>query len=557
MSAATLAVRGGTLVDGTGRPAVRADVGVADGRVVEIGERVRAAEEIDAGGRLVVPGFIDVHTHYDAQALWDPELSPSSWLGVTSVVMGNTGLTVAPVRPEGRGFLLRTLEKVEDMRLATMEAGIEWDFESYGEYLEALSRRGPLINVGGYVGHSAVRVYVMGEDAAVREATSDEVDAMRRLVAEALEAGALGFSTDRAGFIGGADGMPLPSVAAGRAEVEALVRVPGEVGRGIVHVAPGDDYAWMFELDPPLASTLNWSAILSYRPGSTTRVPHGVKMAAIAAGRRAGMDVWAQVTALPIRQTLSLVNPAFLSVLPAFGAVFDAAPAARASVYADPAWRRRAAAELEASTIPLTWDAVRVEESPGHADLVGRTIASIAASRGEDPFDAMCAVGVADGLATRFVVTFANDDPAAVAELLHGEGCIVGLSDAGAHLNQICDAVLPVEFLAGWVRDREVMSLEAGVRKLTGELAGVLHLDRGVLAEGRPADLVVLDMERLSTGPVRRVADMPAGGERLVADRPTGIEAVVVNGVPIRRDGELVRDRRSRAPGRILRPAAA
>ncbi len=553
MSGAELAIRGGTVVDGSGGPAYRADVGIAGGRVVEIDAHVRAADEIDASGRLVVPGFIDVHTHYDAQALWDPELSPSSWQGVTTVVLGNCGLSLAPVSPGGRDVLLRTLEKVEDMRMATMQAGIEWDFETYPEYLDAVARRGPVINVGGYVGHTAVRVYVMGDDAAERPATADEVEAMRRIVAESLRGGALGFSTDRAGFILGAGGRPLPSVVAGRDEVEALMRVTDEVGRGIVHIAPGDDYRWLYELDPPLEHPINWSSILAYRPGSTTRLPYQTKLADLAAGRRAGAPLWAQVTCRPIRQLITLRDPTPFSPVPAFAEVFGVPAERRASLYADPAWRARASEGLAASSIPVRWDSFSVAESGRSPALVGRSLASIAEERGCSPFDAMCDVAVADDATTRFAITFANDDPDAVRDLLLGEGAIMGLSDAGAHVSQICDAVLPADFLAGWVRDREVMPLEVGVRKLSGELGDVLAIDRGYLQVGRPADVVVLDYASLGPGPIRRVRDMPAGGERLVGDAPTGIDAVIVNGVPIRRDGAPAPDRIERRPGQVVR----
>jgi N-acyl-D-aspartate/D-glutamate deacylase len=346
-------------------------------------------------------------------------------------------------------------------------------------------------------------------------------------------------------------------VVAGRHELETLMRVPGEEGRGIVHIAPGDQYRWFLELNPPLTSTVNWSAILSYRPGSTTRTPYTTKLADLTSHHQAGMDVWAQVTCLPIRQSLSMARPAPFSPVAIFAEVFDLDPVEQLARYSDPAWRRKAATDLAASTIPVVFEAVTVEESPNRPDLVGRTVAALAEEWGVEPFDALCEVAVGDKLETRFSITFANDDQAAVTELLTGEGCIMGLSDAGAHLTQICDAVMPVDFLSRWVRDRSVMSIEQGIRKLTGELGRVLGIDRGVLVEGRPADLVVLDWDALAVGPVHRVADMPAGGERLVADRPQGIDAVVVNGVPIRRDGQAAPDRLERAPGRILRPAAA
>jgi N-acyl-D-aspartate/D-glutamate deacylase len=551
MTDVDLAVRGGTVVDGTGAPARRADVGIRNGRLVAIDDAVRGRDEIDATGRIVTPGFVDIHTHYDAQVLWDPELSPSSWQGVTTVVMGNCGFTIAPVRPEGRDLLLRTLEQVEDMRLATMEAGITWDFGSYGEYLDAIDRRRPVINVGGYVGHTAVRVHVMGDAAAERAATDDEIAHMVALVRASLREGALGFSTDRAGFIVGAGGKPLPSVVAEQSEVEALMAATAAERRGIVHLAPGDDYAWLYPFQRELGRTINWSSILAYAEGSTTRASYRAKLADQARGRATGADVVAQVTCRPIQQQITLLDPTPLSRIPAFSEVFERAHADRAALYADPEWRERAVRDIAASSVPLRWDAYEIAESSRHHALVGRTIDEIARERGVQPLDALCDVALEDDLRTRFSVTFANDDPDAVRALVTGDGCIIGLSDAGAHVSQICDAVLPTDFLAHWVRDADVMPLEAGVRKVTGELAAVLGIDRGVLAPGRPADVLVLDYEALDPGPTTRVRDMPADGERLVAASPRGVDAVVVNGVPIRREGAP--RPAERGPGEVLR----
>ena len=318
-----------------------------------------------------------MHTHYDAQALWDPELSPSGWQGVTSVVAGNCGFSLAPAREAGRDLLLRTLETVEDMRLATMNAGIEWDFETYPEYLHAVARRQPAINFGGYVGHTAVRVYVMGDDASERPATDSEIDAMRAVVADALRGGALGFSTDRAGFIAGAGGRPVPSMVASQHEVEALMRVTVDVGRGIVHVAPGDDYAWLYDFQRTLGRRVNWSAILAYPEGSTTRASHRQKLADHTVGRRRGADVWAQVTCRPITQLVTLREPAPFSSVPAFGDVLAAAPDRRPDLYADHAWRACAERDLAASSIPLRWDAFTVAETVAHPELIGQSVAAI------------------------------------------------------------------------------------------------------------------------------------------------------------------------------------
>jgi N-acyl-D-aspartate/D-glutamate deacylase len=547
-----LAIRGGMLIDGTGAPARRADLGISAGRIAEIGPSVRAARELDAAGRIVVPGFIDIHTHYDPQVLWDPWLTPSSGQGVTSVVAGNCGYSLAPVRPEVRGSLLRTLDKVEDMRLETLEAGVTWDFGSYAEYLERIERRGIAINFGGYVGHAAVRLCALGEGAYERAASDAELDHMRALVAESLRGGALGFSSDRAGFHVGDGGRPVPSCVASQAETETLMRVTAEIGQGIVHVAPGEDNRWVYEFQPRLGRRINWSALLTYPAEVRSRTPYRETLGYHAEGRRRGADVWVQVTCRPIVQQIVIGEPTPFYQFRAFAELVPLDRAGRKRVYADPAWRARAWQELQAHGLMNTrWGGFRVAESAARPDAVGRSAAELAAQSGGTPLDAALEVALADELHTRFDVTFANDDEAGVALLLQTEGCILGLSDAGAHVGQICDAVMPTDFLAHWVRDRRLMPLERGVRKLTGELADVFGLERGYLRVGAPADVAVLDYARLAPGPLRRVRDMPAGGERLVAEA-TGVDHVVVNGTPIRAEGKPQADL-ERLPGAILR----
>jgi N-acyl-D-aspartate/D-glutamate deacylase len=551
-----LAIRGGMVVDGSGRAPYRADVGIALGRVVVIGADVRGDDEIDATGRLVTPGFVDVHTHYDPQVVWDPTLSPSCWHGVTSVVAGNCGYSIVPTRPEHRGTLLRTLDKVEDMRLATLEAGLTWTFESYAEYLDSVARRGCAINFGGYVGHTPVRLYVMGEAAYERAATEDELGAMRRLVADSIRGGALGFSTDRAGFHLGDGGRPVPSMAAGQDEAEALMLVTAEIGQGTVHVAPGENYHWVYDLQRRLGRRINWSAILTYpEAASSSRADYRTKLADHVQARADGADVWVQVTCRPISQEISMAEPTAFYVMPAFADLVALPTERRPALYADLRWRARAGSDIDRTGLLATrWATMPITASPSHPELVGVSLGTIAETRGRAPWDVLCDIALDDGLRTRFSITFANDDVEGVTALLRGDGCIMGLSDAGAHVGQICDAVMPTDFLANWVRDRGVMPVEQGIRKLTGEIADVVGLDRGYVREGGAADLVVLDLERLSPGPIRRVRDMPGGGERLIADQPEGIDAVVVNGVPIRRDGAAL-ENLTRLPGTVLRSA--
>ncbi|MBY0399534.1 amidohydrolase family protein [Myxococcota bacterium] len=552
-----IAIRGGTVVDGTGAKAARLDVGISGGRIAELAPSVRGTREIDASGRLVVPGFIDIHTHYDPQVLWDRALTPSSWQGVTSVVAGNCGYSIAPTKAAERGSLMRTLDKVEDMRLETLEAGVRWDFESYPQYLDAVERAGVAINFGGYVGHTPVRAYVLGDDAYERKATDAEVAKMKQVVADSIRGGALGFSSDRAGFHIGDGGRPVPSVMSSQEELEALASVPGEIGLGVVHLAAGEEFAWIYDFQKKMGRRLNWSAILTYPASWTSRAPYQEKLARHVAERKAGADVWAQVTCRPIVQQIVMREPTSFYQMPAFAELAALPHADRPKLFADRVWRARVTEQFDSRKwIDPGWKTVTISESAAHSELVGRSVQSLADERGVTPFDVVSDVSLDDGLLTRFEIVFANDDVEGVGRLLSSDGCILGLSDAGAHVGQICDAVMPTDFLANWVRDRGLMSIEKGIHKLTGEIGHVLAIDRGILAIGRPADVVVLDWERVAPGPIRRVVDMPAGGDRLIADRPGGIDHVLVNGVPIRSEGRSVLDSLGRWPGRVLRATA-
>lgn len=551
-----IAIRGGTLIDGTGAPGRRLDVGIANGRIAELAPNVRGAREIDAAGKLVTPGFIDIHTHYDPQVLWDPGLTPSSYQGVTSVVAGNCGYSIAPTNAAGRGSIMRTLDKVEDMRIETLEAGIRWEFESYGEYLDAVERGGVAINFGGYVGHTPVRAYVLGDEAYERKATDAEIVRMKQVVADSIRDGALGFSSDRAGFHIGDGGRPVPSVMSSQEEVEALAMVAGEIGQGVVHIAAGEEFHWIYAFQKKLGRPLNWSAILTYPPSWKSRAPFADKLARHVAERKAGADVWAQVTCRPIVQQIMMREPTSFYQMPCFAELAALPHAARPKLFADRAWRARVTEQFDSRKwIDPGWKTFTISESAAHPELVGRSVLDIAKERSCTPFDVVCDVSLADKLLTRFEIVFANDDVEGVSQLLKSEGCILGLSDAGAHIGQICDAVMPTDFLSRWVRDRGLMSVERGIHKLTGEIGHVLGLDRGVLRPGAMADVAVLDWERVAPGPIRRVQDMPAGGDRLIADRPGGIDHVLVNGVPIRSDGQSLLDRLERLPGQVLRSA--
>jgi N-acyl-D-aspartate/D-glutamate deacylase len=555
---ADLVIRGGTVVDGTGTPGRTADVAVTDGVITEIGAGLSGTRELDASGQIVSPGFIDIHSHYDAQVFWDPALTPSSFHGVTSVVAGNCGFSIAPCRPEHRALLARTLQHVEDMNLATLEAGIPWDFETFPEYLDSVARHGVGLNYGVYVGHTAVRLFVMGEAGYEREqATDDELAAMQAVVRDAMSAGAMGFATSSSATHNGDGGRPVPSRLADRAELEALLEPLHDLDKGVAALLPGEriKHADVHEIQKALGRPLTWTALLTIKGFPW----HEDIIRDNDAARAEGGEVWPQVSVRPLVFQMNLREPFTFNMAPAFAELMAEPEAVRLERYADPEWRRRAISDLNNKAfLRPNWDSLSVAESTAHPELIGRNIVVFANERGVAPIDVMLDISLDENLETRFNSTLANNDPDAIAWLLGREGVLIGLADSGAHVSQLCDACLPTDLLGNWVREREVISLERAVNKLTGEPAGVFGLDRadggrGVLREGMAADITVFDIGTVAPGPLRRIHDFPAHGERLTADAPTGMTHTLVNGVPIRVDGALVEMDPDHRPGQVLR----
>ena len=337
-----VAIKGGTVIDGTGAEPRRADVAVSDGRIVAIGADLHGERELDADGCVVAPGFVDIHTHYDAQVFWDPALRPSSSQGVTTVVAGNCGFTIAPTRPEHHDVIVRTLENVEDMDAGSLTEGIVWDFLTYPEYLELVRSRGTVLNFTAYVGHSSVRLFVMGDDAYERAATTDEIAQMCRIVTEAIEAGAAGFSTSFAYTHRGMDGKPVPSRFAERDEVEALFLAAGSTGKGVVLATAGEQctYADMYEFQPRIGRPFTYPLFAL----ANDRHRPQLELHEEAVAR--GVKVWPQVTPRPLTMQFTMDSPFSLNVSPVFGALMDSGRDARLAAYADPEWRARAAADL-------------------------------------------------------------------------------------------------------------------------------------------------------------------------------------------------------------------
>jgi N-acyl-D-aspartate/D-glutamate deacylase len=550
-----LVIKGGTVVDGTGAPGRRADVAIDGDRIAEIAEGLSGKRELDASGQVVSPGFVDIHTHYDAQVFWDPALTPSSWHGVTSVVAGNCGFSIAPCRPEHRELIGRTLQHVEDMSLPTLQAGIPWDFETFPEYLASVAKHGMTLNYTAYIGHTALRLFVMGDDGYEREEPTDaELEQMAALVRDAVAAGAAGFASSSAPTHNGDGGRPVPSRLASARELEALLTPLKELGAGVGAFTPGErvSHNEIYGLQPRIGRPFTWTAMLTFK-GSTFATDMAARNAE---ERAAGVDVWPQITCRPLTFQMTLADPFTFNMNPSFKALMDRPIEERLSAYRDAEWRRNAQDELEnARMFSANWSTLTVAECPAHPELEGKSVADVAADRGVEPLTAMIDVA-GDDLSTRFGSVLANNDPEQIERLLQQDGLLIGLSDAGAHVGQLCDACLPTDLLGNWVREREVLPLEKAVHKLTGEPATVFGFDdRGELAEGKLADVTVFDPATVGPGKLRRVQDFPADGERLVADDPQGVTHVLVNGTPIRVDGEPAPDGVAARPGRLLRNA--
>jgi N-acyl-D-aspartate/D-glutamate deacylase len=560
-----LVIRGGTVMDGTGAPGRRADVAIRGGRVVEIGAlgaaRGSARQTLDAEDRVVAPGFVDIHTHYDAQIFWDRMLSISPWHGVTTVVMGNCGFGLAPTRPEHRGLMVRTLEKVEGMSAAALEAGLgaDWPFESFPEFLDAVEERGSAINVAALVGHTPLRLYVMGEESTERAATADEIARMRAIVEEAVLAGAIGFATSKAPTHVGYGGRPVPSRAAELEEIRALAGALGKLGSGILQATVGRGF-WFDEFETIARETrrpVTWTALLAGMGGPGS---HRGLLARSAKLLDSGVPVYPQVACRPLNFEFQFKEPFVFESMSLFRPVSAADFEGKQRIYRDPEFRRAFAEKTaagETGALGASWERTVIAWSPTDPSLEERNVAELARERGVAPSDLALDLSLASKLDARFRMAVVNTDEDEVEELLQSPYTILGLSDAGAHASQLCDACFSTHLLGHWVRERQALRLEEAVRMLTSRPAEVFGItDRGRLAEGLPADVVVFDPETVGASGLRRVCDLPAGADRLVADA-SGIDAVIVNGVVIRRAGADAVDPTGPLPGRTLRGGSA
>ena len=560
-----LRITGGDIVDGTGSKRRRGDVGIRDGKVVALGDVPGSAHEtIDASGHVVAPGFVDIHTHYDAQVLWDPMLTISPWHGVTSVVVGNCGFGVAPTRPEHRDLILRTLERVEGMSLAALKAGIgsDWPFVTFPEYMDALEKRPLGINVAVMVGHTPVRLSVMGDESTTRAATAAEIAEMKGIVAEAMAAGAVGFATSVSKVHIGYSGRPVPSRLAEFGEMLELADAVGKAGHGIIHYNVGRDPRWdeYEQLHRRSGRPVIWTALLAGSLGPNSHRPQLAKSRELLAR---GLPIYPQGACRPIQIEFDFRSPVVFDTFASFERLRAAATDdERRAVYADRSFRDRVkrqlagpgpddasfmGKELEGESRREVFRNLVISASPDPG-LVERRLLDVAASRGIDPVDLMFDIAGRDML-TKMRANVLNFEEAEVREILQDPNVLIALGDGGAHMSQLCDACYATHLLGHWVREDGALSLEQAVHQLTQRPADIFGLaDRGRLAVGLPADVVVFDPATVGASKLERVHDLPGGEDRLIS-RPYGVKAVVVNGVALPEPGQVPR----KPSGRLLR----
>lgn len=551
----------GIIVDGSGQPRFEGDIGIRNGRIAAIGAVSENAREIiDAQGQVVSPGFIDVHTHYDAQVFWDPTLSPSCYHGVTTIFGGFCGFSIAPLTPASGAYLMPMLARVEGMPLESLEAGVPWDWSSFGSFLDRLEGR-LAINAGFLAGHSAIRRAVMNERAVGEKASAQDMEAMQQLLRDSIEQGALGFSTTVSTTHNDADGNPVPSRHASREEILALAGICRDYEGTSVEMVPGSDFKpeiidLLTDLSLAANRPVNWNPLAINGASERDQEYANRQLAASDYAR----DKGARVVPLTVPQTMTIrIN--FHS-----GMVFDAVPGwaplfrmpldERCAKLRDPVFRKQLNDSAQNSSWSgfAQWQNMFIAQTFAEStrDFAGKTVGEVAAKLGKEPFDAMLDIALADELKTSFMPFTGGDDRASYAiraRLWRDERTVIGGSDAGAHLDMIDTFAFSTKVLGRGVRDFGVIGLEEAVQQLTQKPAELMGLrERGVLKEGWYADIVIFDPAIVACGPAYTRFDLPAGAGRLYADA-IGISHVLVNGEVIIRHGEY----QDVAAGTVLR----
>lgn len=554
-----LLITNALICDGTGAPLSEGAVAVTNGRIAAVNPaHGHARDRVDAQGLVLAPGFVDVHTHYDAQLTWDPMARPSPEMGVTTVVVGNCGFGIAPCRIEHRNLTLRSLTKVEGMPLEALLTGVRWEFETFGDYLDQLAQRGVGPNVAAYANHSCIRTYVMGEDAVRRAATPTENAAMADLLREAMHQGAIGLGTSTLEGHNGDGGIPMPSRFADDDEFRSLAAVLGEFGRGVLQITKGESpsIGFLEELAATSGRPVQVCPMLQ-DPGQPEHVFEC--MQAYTDAHRRGRELYGQVSPFPEIMDFSLREPFPLEGLETWGeAMATGDDRTLRTVLEDRGFRERVKAELSEIGAPFRfsnqWSTMTIK-SPGSEDsraLGDRSIADVAVQRGTHPLDCLLDIALADDLKTEFTVGMFNAVESEVARLLTHERSCIGLGDAGAHLTFFCQAGTGLFLLQRYVRERGDLTLEDAIQRLTSAPADAMRIpERGRIVPGAHADLVLLDPAEVGIGARCQVADLPGGLER-VHTPALGVHGVWVNGTQlVNGTGKLIE--LSQGPGSVLR----
>jgi N-acyl-D-amino-acid deacylase len=532
--------RKATLYDGTGAPSYISDLYVKDGFIQEIASSIsdKNCSTIDCEGLALMPGIIDGHTHFDAQITWDPYLHPTPSMGVTSVVIGNCGFTIAPCRPSDRDLTLRNLTQVEGMSIDVLREGVNWNFESFSEFFDAIKKRGIAVNVAGFVGHSSVRTFVMGADATERAATDEEISQMQELVRNAMHHGAIGFSSSTSPAHNGDMGKPMPSRLAEEKEITALVQAMAESGRGVFMLTKGNTTSIDY---------LEGLVKESKRPVFVAAILHnstnpGVAISDLEKIRQAnarGQKMLGQVSCCSLSMDFTMESPYPLEGLTSWKPALGKKGEELKKYLADASFRQSIKEELSVKTTVRLfngeWAKLSIVEAAldSNRALEHRTIADIALERQQDPLDVFFDIAIEENLKTFFVAVLLNSDTDAVGELLNHPYSLVSLSDSGAHLTFFNDAGFGLHLMGYWSRELGKMTLEQAVYQLTGFQADAFGFkDRGRLQVGMAADLLLFDPQIVGRGQKRKVFDLPGNRARLHTD-PLGVKGVWVNGVEV------------------------
>lgn len=553
-----LLLKGGRIYDGSGMPSYNADVAIQNGKIAALGRLNGARRTLNVDGLAVAPGFIDPHTHLDAQLLWDPLGTSSCFHGVTSVVVGNCGLSLAPAKPEDRDAVVKSFVRVEAISRSVLEQGIEWRWTSTGEYLGALGGRLG-INAAALVGHIAVRHYVMGEEAVERQATAEEISKMKHLVRQGMEAGAVGFSTNQNPRHIREDRKPVASRLASDDELGSLLDVLGEMNTGVVQLSGGGAdargrIAYAAGMARRTGRPVLWQSINHSwsRPNFWQEMLTNTQRVFT----EEGLPIYAMTQAKPFENRYTLLDAQCFDEFPTWKAAMFSPVAARKQMFADSDVRKKLRAEAiedqSPSVFPRRWDVIFIDraELDKNKALEKKSVQEVAKAQGKDGLDCFLDLSLEEDLKTRFVHINTQGDPKAVCEILKHPSVMIGQSDAGAHMGYDARFGYSTAFLGRWVRDHGIMSLEEAVNKLTFRVASIFGLgDRGLLRPGMAADVTVFDPANVNTLEPEYVQDLP-GNETRMIQKAAGVPHTVVNGQVVIENGAPT----GAYPGKVLRP---